>query len=74
MFDSSVFDEFNPQIFLLFPKSLAPFGYKVFLKYFIDTLVSKNTEVLKNIKFLNLVNIVILETEVSSKTSFFSPH
>jgi hypothetical protein len=49
----------------------ASFGFKVILKYSVNTLVSKKNEVSNTLRRLDLVNTLALKTEVSSKTSFF---
>jgi hypothetical protein len=49
----------------------APFGFKVILKYSVNTSVSRKNEVSNTLKRLDLVNTSVLKTKVSSKTSFF---
>jgi hypothetical protein len=49
----------------------ASFGFKVILKYSVNTLVSRKNEVPNTLRRLDLVNTLVLITKVSSKTSFF---
>jgi hypothetical protein len=49
----------------------ASFGFKVILKYSVNTSVSRKNEVSNTLRRLDLVNTLVLKTEVSSKTSFF---
>jgi hypothetical protein len=52
-------------------KTKASFGFKVILKYSVNTSVSKKNEVSNTLRRLDIVNTLVLKTEVSSKTSFF---
>jgi hypothetical protein len=50
-------------------KIKTPFGVKVILKYSV-----KNTEVSNTLRCLDVANTLVLENEVSFKTSFFLPY
>jgi hypothetical protein len=52
----------------------ASFGFKVILKYSVNTSISRKKEVSNTLQRLDLVNTSVLKTEVSSKTSFFLPN
>jgi hypothetical protein len=52
-------------------KIKAPFGFKVILKYSVNTSVFRKNKVSNTLKRLDLVNTSVLKTKVSSKTSFF---
>jgi hypothetical protein len=47
------------------------FGFKVFLKYSENTLVSKNTKLLNTLRCLDTINVVVYKLKYSPKLRFF---